>query len=72
MTNLLSLPIFIDTIHQVKIILRTELDLEIKNKEKSLEDRLTKGKIESRYMRSPWGQFRCYDDLIINLRKLQL
>ena len=50
MTNLLSLPIFIDTIHQVNIILRTELDLEIKNKEKSLEDRLTKGKIESRYM----------------------
>ena len=34
MTNLLSLPIFIDTIHQVKISLRTELDLEIKNKEK--------------------------------------
>ena len=52
-----------------KISVLTELDLEIKNKEKKSRKQ-TKGKIESRYMSHLLNRLvSCYDDLIFGLEK---
>ena len=61
-----------DNLTQRLYILLTERHLEIKNKGKKSGRQTNQGYNWITIYESPCRQFRCYDDLIINLRKLRL